>query len=56
MKKQLTINVPPRISAWMRWQADVEGLKRDELITKVLREYHNKVSKTDPNTPTIEED
>lgn len=52
--KKTNISIPPLTDAWLRWQAAIEDITRDQLIQKALADYHAKASKKNPNTPAIE--
>ncbi|HIJ66653.1 MAG TPA: hypothetical protein HPP77_11960 [Candidatus Hydrogenedentes bacterium] len=52
-KVKMTITLPRSVAAFLRWKAEVEGLKRDELVRRIIVNYAKKLREKDMNTPPI---
>jgi len=52
---KMTVTLPREVAAFLRWKAEVEGLKRDELLRKIIVTYAKKLRKEDFRTPPIED-
>jgi hypothetical protein len=52
---KMTVTLPREVAAFLRWKAEVEGLKRDELLRKIIVHYAKKLRKEDFRTPPIED-
>lgn len=52
---KMTVTLPREVAAFLRWKAEVEGMKRDELLRKIIVHYAKKLRKEDFRTPPIEE-
>lgn len=52
---KMTVTLPREVAAFLRWKAEVEGLKRDELLRKIIVHYAKRLRKEDFRTPPIEE-
>ena len=51
---KMTVTLPREVAAFLRWKAEVEGMKRDELLRKIIVHYAKKLRKEDFRTPPIE--
>ena len=51
---KMTVTLPREVAAFLRWKAEVEGMKRDELLGKIIVHYAKKLRKEDFGTPRIE--
>ena len=51
---KMTVTLPREVAAFLRWKAEVEGMKRDELLRKIITHYAQKLRKEDFRTPPIE--
>jgi hypothetical protein len=54
-KVKMTVTLPRSVAAFLRWKAEVEGLKRDELLRNIIVHYAKKLREQDMNTPPIVE-
>lgn len=52
---KMTVTLPREVAAFLRWKAEVEGMKRDELLRKIIVHYAKKLRKEDFRTPPIED-
>jgi hypothetical protein len=52
---KMTVTLPREVAAFLRWKAEVEGLKRDELLRKIIVHYAKRLRKEDFRTPPIED-
>ncbi len=52
---KMTVTLPREVAAFLRWKAEVEGLKRDELLRRIITHYAKKLRKEDFRTPPIED-
>ncbi len=52
---KMTVTLPREVAAFLRWKAEVEGLKRDELLRNIIVHYAKKLRKEDFRTPPIED-
>ncbi len=52
---KMTVTLPREVAAFLRWKAEVEGMKRDELLRKIIVHDAKKLRKEDFRTPPIEE-
>lgn len=52
---KMTVTLPREVAAFLRWKAEVEGMKRDELLRKIIVHYAQKLRKEDFRTPPITE-
>lgn len=50
---KMTVTLPREVAAFLRWKAEVEGMKRDELLRKIIVHYAKKLRKEDFRTPPI---
>lgn len=50
---KLTVTLPREVAAFLRWKAEVEGMKRDELLRKIIVRYAKKLREQDFRTPPI---
>ena len=51
----MTVTLPREVAAFLRWKAEVEGLKRDELLRNIIVHYAKRLRKEDFRTPPIED-
>lgn len=51
----MTVTLPREVAAFLRWKAEVEGMKRDELLRKIITHYAKRLRKEDFRTPPIDE-
>lgn len=52
---KLTVTLPREVAAFLRWKAEVEGMKRDELLRKIIVRYAKKLREQDFRTPPIQD-
>ncbi len=52
-KVKMTVTLPRSVAAFLRWKAEVEGLKRDELLRRIIVHYAKKLREKDLQTPPI---
>ncbi len=52
---KMTVTLPREVAAFLRWKAEVEGMKRDELLRTIIVHYAKKLRQEDFRTPPIEE-
>lgn len=52
---KMTVTLPRSVAAFLRWKAEVEGMKRDELLRKIIVHYAKKLREEDFRTPPIED-
>jgi hypothetical protein len=50
---KMTVTLPREVAAFLRWKAEVEGMKRDELLRKIITHYAQKLRKEDFRTPPV---
>ena len=50
---KLTVSLPRTVAAFLRWKAEVEGLKRDELVKRIVVSYARKLREQDMKTPPV---
>lgn len=50
---KMTVTLPRSVAAFLRWKAEVEGIKRDELLRRIVVHYANKLRERETNTPPI---
>lgn len=50
---QTTIYYPVKLAAWLGYQAAMEGISRNELVVRLITDYHKKCTKAEPTTPPI---
>jgi len=50
---KMTVTLPRQVAAFLRWKAEVEGIKRDELLRRVITYYAKKLREREMNTPPI---
>lgn len=50
---KMTVTLPRSVAAFLRWKAEVEGIKRDELLRRIIVHYANKLRERETNTPPI---
>lgn len=52
---KMTVTLPRSVAAFLRWKAEVDGMKRDELLRRIVTGYANELRGRDANIPPIEE-
>lgn len=50
---KMTVTLPRSVAAFLRWKAEVEGMKRDELLRRIIVHYAKKLRERDTATPPI---
>lgn len=50
---KMTVTLPRSVAAFLRWKAEVEGLKRDELLRRIITHYARKLREKDMQTPEV---
>ena len=50
---KMTVTLPRSVAAFLRWKAEVEGIKRDELLRRIVTHYAKKLRERELNTPPI---
>lgn len=50
---KMTVTLPRSVAAFLRWKAEVEGIKRDELLRRVITYYAKRLREREANTPPI---
>lgn len=50
---KMTVTLPRSVAAFLRWKAEVEGLKRDELLRRIITHYARKLREKDLQTPEV---
>lgn len=50
---KMTVTLPRSVAAFLRWKAEVEGIKRDELLRRVITYYAKKLRERETNTPPV---
>ena len=53
---KMTVTLPRSVAAFLRWKAETEGLRRDELLRRIVTHYAKKLRQRDMATPPIDED
>ncbi|MDP7638297.1 MAG: hypothetical protein QGG73_01060 [Candidatus Hydrogenedentes bacterium] len=52
---KMTVTLPRNVAAFLRWKAEVDGMKRDELLRRIIVHYAKKLREQDFRTPPIED-
>lgn len=52
---KMTVTLPRNVAAFLRWKAEVDGVKRDELLRRIIVHYAKKLREQDFRTPPIED-
>ena len=50
---KMTVTLPRSVAAFLRWKAEVEGLKRDELLRRLITHYARQLRDNDMQTPEV---
>ncbi len=50
---KMTVTLPRSAAAFLRWKAEVEGIKRDELLRRIVTYYAKKLRERDLDTPPV---
>jgi len=53
---KMTVTLPRSVAAFLRWKAEVEGIKRDELLRRIVTYYAKKLRERELHTPPIMDD
>ena len=52
---KMTVTLPRSVAAFLRWKAEVEGIKRDELLRRIIVHYARRLREREMDTPPIED-
>lgn len=52
---KMTVTLPRNVAAFLRWKAEVDGMKRDELLRRIIVHYAKKLREQDFRTPPVED-
>ena len=52
---KMTVTLPRNVAAFLRWKAEVEGMKRDELLRRIVTHYAKRLREQDFRTPPVED-
>ena len=52
---KMTVTLPRNVAAFLRWKAEVDGMKRDELLRKIVVHYAKRLREQDFRTPPVED-
>jgi len=52
-KVKLTVTLPRSVAAFLRWKAEVDGMRRDELLRQIIVRYAKKLKEKELDTPPI---
>ncbi len=52
---KMTVTLPRSVAAFLRWKAEVEGIRRDELLRRVITYYAKRLKQRDLDTPPVED-
>ena len=50
---KMTVTLPRSVAAFLRWKAETEGMRRDELLRRIITHYARKLRERDMKTPPI---
>jgi len=50
---KMTVTLPRSVAAFLRWKAEVEGIKRDELLRRIITHYAKKLKEREYDTPPV---
>lgn len=50
---KMTVTLPRSVAAFLRWKAESEGMRRDELLRRIITHYAQKLRARDMATPPI---
>lgn len=50
---KMTVTLPRSVAAFLRWKAETEGMRRDELLRRIIVHYAKKLRERDMTTPPI---
>ncbi len=50
---KMTVTLPRSVAAFLRWKAETEGMRRDELLRRIITHYAKKLREKDLTTPPI---
>ena len=50
---KMTVTLPRSVAAFLRWKAETEGMRRDELLRRIVTHYARKLRARDLATPPI---
>ncbi len=51
---KMTVTLPRQVAAFLRWKAEVEGIRRDELLRRIITYYAKRLREREMDTPPIE--
>ena len=51
----MTVTLPRSVAAFLRWKAEVEGIKRDELLRRIITYYAKKLKERELETPPVQD-
>ena len=51
----MTVTLPRSVAAFLRWKSEVEGIRRDELLRRVITYYAKRLKQRDLDTPPVED-
>jgi hypothetical protein len=52
---KMTVTLPRSVAAFLRWKAEVEGIRRDELLRRIITYYAKRLKQRDLDTPPVED-
>ena len=50
---KMTVTLPRSVAAFLRWKAETQGLRRDELLRRIITHYAKRLREKDMNTPPV---
>lgn len=50
---KMTVTLPRSVAAFLRWKAEVEGIKRDELLRRIITYYAKRLKERELETPPV---
>ncbi|MBI2432899.1 MAG: hypothetical protein HYV26_08515 [Candidatus Hydrogenedentes bacterium] len=50
---KMTVTLPRSVAAFLRWKAEVEGIRRDELLRRIITYYAKKLKEREYETPPV---
>ena len=50
---KMTVTLPRSVAAFLRWKAEVEGIRRDELLRRIITYYARKLREREMDTPPV---
>ena len=52
---KMTVTLPRSVAAFLRWKAETEGMRRDELLRIIVTHYAKRLRARDMKTPPIDD-